>query len=164
MIRLYLKIPEEFVNLIFQDRFWVLHIPYVRKFKLQFLAQLPVDHLAHPVVSSLTLFSVLIFCICLYDWSFRLCHHIIYICYFLHLIYFCFDIVGPYGVILCCNLKRFSFFLKFSIFQPLPSFLVRNVTCLSLIMSMQLFFLPISFFCVILFCWYSCCQYCFWWL
>ena len=53
VIRLYLKIPEEFVCLILQDRFWVVSIRFVRVVKLQFLAQFPVDHLAHPVVSSL---------------------------------------------------------------------------------------------------------------
>ena len=50
--------------------------------KCKFLAQFPVDHLAHPVVSSHTL-SVLVCCIhLLCDWSFHLYHHITYICYF----------------------------------------------------------------------------------
>ena len=40
VIRLYVKIPEEFVRVILQDRFWVVHILYVRTVKLQFLAQL----------------------------------------------------------------------------------------------------------------------------
>ena len=56
VIRLYLKIPEEFVYVILQDRFWMVHIPFVRIVKLQILAQFPVDHLAHPVVPSLILF------------------------------------------------------------------------------------------------------------
>ena len=55
-IRLYLKIPEEFVRLILQDRFWVVYIPFFRMVKFQFLAQFPVDHFAYPVVSSLVLF------------------------------------------------------------------------------------------------------------
>ena len=38
VIRLYVKIPEEFVYVIFQDRFWVVYILYVRTVKLQFLA------------------------------------------------------------------------------------------------------------------------------
>ena len=53
MISLYFKIPEEFVRLIIPDGFWVVLISLV---KVQFLAQLPVDHLAHPVMSSLIRF------------------------------------------------------------------------------------------------------------
>ena len=40
----------------FQDRCWVVHIPFVGMFKFKFLAHFPVDHLADPVVSSLVLF------------------------------------------------------------------------------------------------------------
>ena len=36
-------------------RCWVVHIPFVRMVKFQFLVHLPVDHLAHSVVSSLIL-------------------------------------------------------------------------------------------------------------
>ena len=39
MIRLYLKIPEEFVRLILQYRFWIVHLPFVRLAKFKFLAQ-----------------------------------------------------------------------------------------------------------------------------
>ena len=52
MIRLYLRIPDKFVRLILQDRFLVVPIPFVRRVKLQFLAQFPVDPLTHLVVSS----------------------------------------------------------------------------------------------------------------
>ena len=52
----YLIITENFVRFILQDWFWVVHISSVRMIRLQFLAQFPVDHFAHPVVSSLTLF------------------------------------------------------------------------------------------------------------
>ena len=55
-MRLYLKIPEMFVYLIFQDGFWVVHIEFVVKFKL--LAQFPVDHISHLVVSSFIFFLV----------------------------------------------------------------------------------------------------------
>ena len=41
VIRLYLKIPEEFVRLIFQGGFWVVRIPFVCMVKFQFLAQFP---------------------------------------------------------------------------------------------------------------------------
>ena len=56
VIRLYLKIPKELVRLILQDRCWVVHIRLVHMVKFQFLAQFPVNHLAHPVVSSLIFF------------------------------------------------------------------------------------------------------------
>ena len=36
MIRLYLKIPEKLVRLIFQLRFSVVHIPSVRMVKFEF--------------------------------------------------------------------------------------------------------------------------------
>ena len=44
-------ILENFVLLILQNRFLVVHIPLVRIVKFQFLAQFPVDHLFHFVVS-----------------------------------------------------------------------------------------------------------------
>ena len=56
MIRLHLEIPDEFVRPILLDRFWVVHIPFVRMVKRQLIAQLPVDHLALPVVPSLIFF------------------------------------------------------------------------------------------------------------
>ena len=37
VIRLYLQIPESFVFLIFQDRCWIVHIPFVRMVTLNFL-------------------------------------------------------------------------------------------------------------------------------
>ena len=50
VIRLYLKIPENFMSLILQDRCWVVYIPF------QFLAQFPVDDFAYPILSSFILF------------------------------------------------------------------------------------------------------------
>ena len=38
------------MRVILQDRFWVVHIPFVRMVKIQFIAQFPVDHLAHSVM------------------------------------------------------------------------------------------------------------------
>ena len=55
MIRLYIKVPQEFVRVIFWDRCWVVHIPFVGMVKFKFLAHFPVDHIAHPIVSSLVL-------------------------------------------------------------------------------------------------------------
>ena len=37
VIRLYVKVPQEFTCVIFSDRFWVVHIPFVRLVKLNFL-------------------------------------------------------------------------------------------------------------------------------
>ena len=48
---------------IFQNKFWVVHIPFVRMVKFQFFTQFPVDDLAHQVVSSLILFLLLIMCL-----------------------------------------------------------------------------------------------------
>ena len=48
------------------------------------------------------------------DWSFRLCYDITYFCYFQRLVYFCFDIVGSYGIVLCCYQKKFCFSPKVS--------------------------------------------------
>ena len=39
VIRLYLKVPEEFIPSFIQDRFWVVHIPFVRVVKLQLFVQ-----------------------------------------------------------------------------------------------------------------------------
>ena len=38
MIRLDVKMPEEFVPLILSDKFWVVHIPFVHMVKFKFLA------------------------------------------------------------------------------------------------------------------------------
>ena len=53
VVCLYAKIPKEFMCLILKKRCLVAYIPFVRWVKFQFLAQLPVDHLADQVVSSL---------------------------------------------------------------------------------------------------------------
>ena len=55
MIRLYVKVPLEFVCVLLQDKCWVVHVPFVRLVKFRFLAHLPVNHCAHPVLSSLIL-------------------------------------------------------------------------------------------------------------
>ena len=46
------------LRFILQERCWVVHIPFVRTVKFKFLAQFPVDHLAHTVVSSLIHFYI----------------------------------------------------------------------------------------------------------
>ena len=60
-----LKIPENFVHLIFLDGFQSVHIPFVCWIKFKFLAQFSVDHLAHPVMSSLILSFIIIIIISL---------------------------------------------------------------------------------------------------
>ena len=60
----------------------------------------------------------------------------------LHLDCSCFDIVCPYGVVLCCSQKRFSFSVKVSFSWLCPNFLVWDFPCLSLEISKQLFSLP----------------------
>ena len=61
------------------------------------------------------------------------------------LVYFWFDIVSPYGVVLRCNQKWFSFFLNSSLSYPCSSFLVWDFACLSLEISIWLFFFPFLF-------------------
>ena len=50
VIRLYLKISENFMGHILLERFLFVHVTVVGIFKLKSLAQFPVDHLSHPVV------------------------------------------------------------------------------------------------------------------
>ena len=47
------KSHRSFMCVILLDRCWVVHIPFVNMVKSKFLSHLPVDHLAHQVVSSL---------------------------------------------------------------------------------------------------------------
>ena len=54
-IRWCVYIFENFMRLILPDGFCVVHIPLIRIVKFHSLAQFPVDHLSHPVVSSLVL-------------------------------------------------------------------------------------------------------------
>ncbi len=53
VIRVYVKVPYEFMCIIFQDRPWVAHLPFFRMVKCKFLAHLLVDHFADLVVFSL---------------------------------------------------------------------------------------------------------------
>ena len=120
MIRLYLKILENFVHLIHQYGFKVVLILLVRINKFQFLAQFQVDYLSNPVVSS----SILLF----HEFAafgYYMIDRFISIntlptfAMFLCLIYFRFNTFGPDSV-LCYYKKRFNFsslpFLAMSIF------------------------------------------------
>ena len=55
MICLYVKVPKEFMCVIFLDSCFVPRIPFVGMVRFKFLAHLPMDYLARPVVSSLIL-------------------------------------------------------------------------------------------------------------
>ena len=63
---------------IFSDRCWFVHIPFVHMVTFQLLAHIPPSYVLCYTP------SVLICCISLLcDWWFRFYHHIIYICYFI---------------------------------------------------------------------------------
>ena len=53
MIRLDLKIPEDFIGLFYLGQFWFVPITLVSKAKIESFAQFPVDHLSNPIMSSL---------------------------------------------------------------------------------------------------------------
>ena len=100
---------------------WVVYILFVRMVKFKLLAQFP--KLSFLLVNSF--------------WAYLLHSLIIW----LILMYIWFDMNSPDGVVLCCYRKRFSFFLKVSLSQPCPSFLVCGFDCLSLKIFVHLFFL-----------------------
>ena len=77
VIRLYVKTLLKFLGFILQDSCWVEHVRIICLVKFYFLAQFPMDHLAHSMVSYSYSLSVLICCIGLWcNWSFRFYHHI----------------------------------------------------------------------------------------
>ena len=96
---------------ILPDRCWVLHIPFVRMVKFKFLAHLPVDHLAHPILFRLNsvcanlLHSLIMWLMVSSQ------YHITSLAIFLCLIYSHFAIIGFYGFILRCYYERFYFSL-----------------------------------------------------
>ena len=98
------------MRLIFLDGFWVVHIPFSRVVKFKLLAQFPVDHLLHWVVSSL------VFVLCLFT---AFAYHVID-CFIsittsspsdilLRFVYSCFDIVLM--ALFCVVIRRDSVFL-----------------------------------------------------
>ena len=83
VICVHVKVPLGFICVIFLDRCWVVHIPFVRMVKSKFLAHLPGGSPCRPSRVSSYIPSALICCIhLLCDWWFHLCHRIAYICYF----------------------------------------------------------------------------------
>ena len=109
--------------------------------KFKFLAQFPVDHLAHPVVSYLKIFFVLIWCIrLLSDWSFRLYHHKTYICCFVasYLFLLWYDCFLWRCFVL--QLEEIQYLYKVLLSQRRLGFLVWDVAYQSLKTSIALFF------------------------
>ena len=89
---------------IFKDRCWVVHIPFVGMVKFKFLAHFPVDHLAHPVVSSLvlSLCQFAAFAYYMIDSFISVTTESIF-AILLRLIYPLLDMIGSYGAVLCCH-------------------------------------------------------------
>ena len=143
-------------SVCFSKSQWILcvsfsrtHIPFGSMAKFQFLARFPVVYISYLICTSF-LHSFMGLTV----WSLSTLTII------LRIIDFCLNIIGPYGVVLCCYLKRFSFSGKVSISQPCPGLLGCNIKSLPFEISMVFysFFLPISvsqfllFFCLFL-CW-----------
>ena len=85
---------------ILQDRFWVVHMPFVCMVKFNFLLKIPSWSPFSPSrVKSYTLSLLVSHIRLICDWSFRLYHCITYNCCLLCLIYSFFDMVGAYGVV-----------------------------------------------------------------
>ena len=51
VINLYLKVSHNFLHLILLDVFWIVYISFGYLAKFYFLAQFPVDHFPHSVMS-----------------------------------------------------------------------------------------------------------------
>ena len=58
MTRIYLKVSENFMYLIFKGGFCILLIPFVSIVKLPYFAQLPKNHQSHPIIPDLTFLLV----------------------------------------------------------------------------------------------------------
>ena len=95
---------SQFVCVIFYDRCWVVHIPFVGMVKFKYLAHFPVDHLAHTVVSSLILLLCQFAAFAYYMIDCFICHRIAYICYFVA------SYLSPpwYDWFLCAAIRRDS--------------------------------------------------------
>ena len=83
MIRLYVKVPLEFMSFLLKDQCWVVHILFVRMVKTSISCTAPGGPPC-PLSRVISyILSVVICCICLLsDWSFRLYHHTSYVCHF----------------------------------------------------------------------------------
>ena len=100
-------------NLIFLDGFSVVHITFARIVKFKLLIEFLMDHRAHTVVCSL-IFSQCYFA----AFAYYVIDHFVSITtvstsILLRLVYSCFYIVSPYGVVLCC----YMYFKLLRLFQ-----------------------------------------------
>ena len=92
----YLKIPKAFVCFILFGQILGCAYTICSYVQTSTSCTIPSESPSPPNRASFYILSVLICCIhLLCDWSFRLFHHITYYC--------CFDVVSPYGVVLCCH-------------------------------------------------------------
>ena len=113
MIRWCFKIPDQFVSFILPDEFRVVLIALVRMVKFQLLVQFPVDYL--PYLSYLVLYSLyanLLHLLIILLIVLSLSPHNLYLLFYSVLsffFFFCFKLVGPFDIVLCCYKKRFSF-------------------------------------------------------
>ena len=64
-LSVYTSKSQIILSFILPDGFRFIHIPFGCKLKCQFLTQFPVDHLSYTVMSSLELFLMLLYYICL---------------------------------------------------------------------------------------------------
>ena len=102
-ICLYLKIQENFMCLILQERFWFVYIPFGSMVKIQFFALFPMNHLPHPVMSCLIFFGayfqylliVINGFVSITAWS--------TLAILLHIICFPQNIIGSYDIVLFHN-------------------------------------------------------------
>ena len=83
VICLYIKIPEDFLCLIFLNWFYFVHISFGRMVKFQIFVQFPVDPLPNPIG------SCLIRLLCEWSWRLHRPHN-------LHLLFCCISIIISY--------------------------------------------------------------------
>ena len=103
--------------------------------KFRFLAQFSVEHLPRPVVSRLITYCIRF----LYDWSFHLSYHITYICYSVVSYIFALIKLVFMAFFFCAAIRKDSVsLLRFLC-------LVKDFACLTLEISIQLFFFPFLF-------------------
>ena len=77
--------------LFLQNSFWVVHVPFVRIVKFQFLTQFPVDHLAHPIISILySFYANLLHSLIMWLIVSSLSPYNLHLLFLLRLIYSCF--------------------------------------------------------------------------
>ena len=148
VIRLYLKIPENFMHLILYYKFWFEHISFGCMVKFPCLEQYPVDQLSYQVVSSLVIPLCKLGTIVSYRINVFSFYH--------HFLVYCVLSIFPFIqlLLLCCYLKRFGFRLKHGYerknslsfpFLIISAFFIWEFTSFSLEISLHLFFFTFQF-------------------